>query len=110
MARIGSFGSYQAHQPGGAVPGKPALSGSEGDTGIPCSLRQRDILVEVGSEHREARHGLLALFLGACGQRRCTGWLLIHNAQGPPHLSRGVRKGIVQRTQLCSGAHADKTW
>ena len=34
MARIGSFGSDQPRQPGGAVSGKPALSGSEWDTGV----------------------------------------------------------------------------
>ncbi len=81
---IGSLGSYQTNQPGDAVSGKPALNGAEQDTGIPCSLRQRGILVEVGSEHRKARPGLLALFLGACGQSRFNVLLLIHDAQTTP--------------------------
>src|SRR6266571_4959455 len=34
---IGSFGSYQASQPGGAVSGQPTLHGAEWDTGIACS-------------------------------------------------------------------------
>jgi hypothetical protein len=84
LSRIGSFGSYQTNQPGDAVSGKPALHGSERDTGIPCSLRHRDILVEVGAEHRKARHGLLALFLGAYGQSRCKVLLLIHDAHTTP--------------------------
>ena len=72
-----------------------------------ASLRQRDILVEVGAEHRTARHGLLALFLGACGQRQCHVLLLIHNAPTPSPLC--VRKGIVQRTGHVSLAPADKS-
>jgi len=80
MARIGSFGSYQPHQPGGAVPGKPALSGSEGDTGVTGYLSYRDTGVEVWLEHHKTPHGLLALFLSACGQRRCNVLLLIQDA------------------------------
>jgi len=53
IADIGSFGSYQPHQPGGAVSGKPTLSGSERDTGITCRLRQRDTVVEVWPQHRK---------------------------------------------------------
>jgi hypothetical protein len=90
ISHIGSFGSYQTHQPSGTVSGKPTLNGSERDTGITGSLRQKDTLVEVGSEHRKARHGLLALLLGACGQRQCHVLLLIQNALTPSPLC--VRK------------------
>ena len=64
MACIGSCGSDQTSQPGGAVSGEPTLHGAEWDTGITGSLRQRDPVVEVGPKHRKTPHGLLALFLG----------------------------------------------
>src|SRR5262249_21557351 len=82
----------------------------ERDPGSTCHRRYRDTLVEVGSEHRTAGHGLLALCLGESGQRRCTGWLLIHDAHCPPHLSRGVRKRIGQRTGRCARCPAEETW
>src|SRR4029453_18270287 len=81
---IGSFGSYQASQPGSAGAGQPTLNGAEWDTGIPCSLRQRDTVVAVWPKHRTTPHGLLALFLGACGQSRCNVLLLIHGAHTTP--------------------------
>jgi hypothetical protein len=80
MARIGSFGSDQPRQPGGAVPGKPALSGSKGDTGVTGHRSSRDTGVEVWLEHDKTPHGFLARFLGAGGQRRDNGVLLIHDA------------------------------
>src|SRR5712691_10146999 len=67
MACIGSCGSYQTSQPGGAVSGKPTLHRAEWDTCRTCHLRQRDTLVDVRPEHRKACHGLLALFLGESG-------------------------------------------
>jgi hypothetical protein len=91
LSRIGAFGSYQPHQPGDAVAGQPPLHGAERDTGIPGSLRQRNILVEVGSKHRKARHGLLALCLGAGGQRRCNVLLLIHENHSIARLEVSVR-------------------
>jgi|RhiMetdeSRZDD1v2_1073273.scaffolds.fasta_scaffold54768_7 hypothetical protein len=84
IACIGSCGSYQASQPGGAVSGQPTLHGAEWDTGIPCSLRHRDTVVEVWPKHRKTPHGLLALFLGACGQSRGNVVLLIHGAHTTP--------------------------
>src|SRR5437870_3623108 len=84
MAWIGSCGSDQTSQPGGAVSGKPPLHGTEWDTGITGRLRQRDTVVEVGPQHRKTPHGLLALFLGACGQSRFHVWLLIHGAHTTP--------------------------
>jgi hypothetical protein len=107
LAHIGSFGSYQTHQPGGTVSGQPTLHGAERDTGITSSLSQKDTLVDVGLEHRKARHGLLALFLGACGQSQCHVLLLLHNAPTPSPLR--VRKRIVERTGLCSLLQTDKT-
>src|SRR5712691_6264955 len=93
MSWIGSCGSYQASQPGGAVSGQPTLNGAEWDTGIPCSLRQRDTVVEVWPKHRKTPHGLLALCLGACGQSRCKVLLLIHGAQTTPSPVHGCPQG-----------------
>jgi hypothetical protein len=84
ISHIGSFGSYQTHQPGGTVSGEPTLNGSERDTGITCRLRQRDAFVDVRSEHGIACHGLLALFFGECGQSWLNVLLLIHNAKSTP--------------------------
>src|SRR4051794_5851763 len=90
---IRSFGSYQASQPGGAIAGQPTLSGAEWDTGITCRLRQRDTVVEVWPEHRKARHGLWALLLGACGQRRFHVLLLLHGVQTTPSPVPGCPQG-----------------
>ena len=84
MACIGSFDSYQTSQPGGALSCKPTLHGAEWDTGITGSLRQRDTVVEVWPQHRKTPHGLLALFLGACGQSRFHVVLLIHGVHATP--------------------------
>ena len=84
MACIGSCGSYQTSEPGGAVSGKPPLHGAEWDTGITGRLRQRDTVGEVWLQHRKTPHGLFALFLGACGQSRFHVWLLIHSAHTTP--------------------------
>jgi hypothetical protein len=93
MSCIGSCGSYQASQPGGAVSGQPTLNGAEWDTGIPCSLRHRDTVVDVGPKHRKTPHGLVALFLGACGQSRCKVLLLIHGAHTTPSPVHGCPQG-----------------
>jgi hypothetical protein len=101
LPRLGALRSCQSHQPGGAIVGQPPLHRSEWDTGSTCHLRERDTLVEVGPEHRKAGHSLLALCLGESGQRWCTGWLLIHNVQCPPHRSSGVRKRIGIGSSRC---------
>lgn len=89
MAHIGSFGSSQPYQPSGAVPGQPALSGAEGDSGVAGHLSSRDPGVEMWLEHHKTPHGLLALFLSACGQRRYNGVLLIHDVH--PTLSTAYK-------------------
>src|SRR2546426_8717734 len=111
LSCIGSCGSYQTSQPGGAVSGKPTLHGAEWDPGITCSLRQRDTVVDVWPKHRKTPHGLLALFLGTCGQSRCNVLLLIHGAQttpSPVHVCpKGASNGQVvdhvdqQTTPVC---------
>src|SRR5690242_16094349 len=70
IACIGSFASDQTSQPGGAVSGKPTLHGAEWDTGVTGSLRQRDTVAYASPLRSKTYHGLLALFLGACGQSR----------------------------------------
>ena len=70
IARIRSFGFYQADQPSGAVAGKPTLNGSQWNTGITCGLRQRHIIVEVWPEHRKAHHELLNRQREATERRR----------------------------------------
>ena len=70
MAGIGSWDSDQTGHPSGAVSDQPTLDGAEWDTGITGRLRQRDPVVEVGPQHRKTLHGLVALCLGVCGQRR----------------------------------------
>src|SRR5262249_43507652 len=84
LACIGSFTSDQTSQPGGAVSGKPTLHGAEWDTGVTGSRRQRDTGVEVWPQHCKTYHGLLALFLGACGQSRFHVLLLIYGAHTTP--------------------------
>jgi hypothetical protein len=93
IACLGSLGSDQASQPGGAVAGQPTLHGAEWDPGIPCSLRPRDTVVEVWPKHRKTPHGLLALFLGACGQGRGNVLLLIQGAHTTPSPVHGCPQG-----------------
>ena len=102
MAGIGSWDSDQTGHPSGAVSDQPTLDGAEWDTGITGRRRQRDPVVEVGPQHRKTLHGLVALCLGVCGQRRFPVVLLLHNAPTTSSSVQRCPQGDPSNGHLCA--------